>query len=86
VSLESRIDALELELKVLQAENRRGKEAALTAELAALPPSPEEEPDADGHCKTCGVEWEDGVTHVCPPGFMSANHQRGRLNIGDDDV
>ena len=29
------------------------------------------EPDEDGHCKRCGLEFENPaeLTHECPPGF-----------------
>lgn len=27
--------------------------------------------DSDGHCTRCGLEWEDDITHECPPGFTT---------------
>jgi len=40
--------------------------AEATAVLAGAPPL-----DSDGHCTTCGLAPEEGVTPECPPGFAA---------------
>lgn len=48
--------------------------AELRKEVTALRRRLEIEPDADGHCRRCGLEWPDESEttepHECPPGFM----------------
>lgn len=48
---------------------------------ALAPAQPEVTPDFDcahepgeclGHCRVCGLEFEEGCTHECPPGFRTA--------------